>query len=245
MSRGPLFLGGYGHALCRLASARTAARSFGFDVKEALYPGFEGRPPCASFEELLDVVEQQMEVYRLSHKRRLVYATGFGALVALALRARGRFLDLPCVLQGAVPWRTVRALGGRRRVAASLRANLRRPSYQARYAARHFQRALDPAEQRAFFSGFATCEIGEALLEWLSPGWLADLEGRLATRPEVLTGIEVWLGAQDTLVAASELDAAEAALGIRWPRTVVDGWGHFPYLDDPLGWTEAVHRTIG
>lgn len=244
MSRGPMFLGGLGHALCRLAPARTAARSFGFDVKEVLYPGFEGRPSSASIDEFLDAVELQVEIYRLSHKRRVIYATGFGSLVALALRARGRFLDVPLLIQGAVPWQTVRAVGGQPEVGAGLRANLRRPDYQARYVARHFQRPLDPGESRAFFSGFATCDIHEALFEWLTPGWLADLEGRITARREALEGITVWLGERATLVQPSELDVTEAALGVRWPRVVVDDWGHFPYLDDPLGWVEAVHRTI-
>jgi len=244
VSRGPLFLGGLGHALCRLAPARTAARSFGFDVKEVLYPGFEGRAPSASIDEFLDSVEQQVDIYRLSHKRRLVYATGFGTLIALALRARGRFVDLPCVFQGAVPWRTVRSVAGRPEVGAGLRANLKRPSYQARYVARHFQRTLEAGEARAFFSGFATCEINEALFGWLTPGWLADLEGRLAARTGALQGIVVWLGGRDTLVQPSELEATEAALGVRWPRVVVEDWGHFPYLDDPLGWIEAVHRSL-
>lgn len=244
MSRGPLFLGGLGHALCRLAPARAAARSFGFDVKEVLYPGFEGRAPSAGIDDFLDAVEQQVDIYRLSHKRRLVYATGFGSLVALALRARGRFVDLPFVFQGAVPWRTVRAVGGRALVGAGLRANLRQPAYQARYVARHFQRPLEASELRAFFSGFATCDINEALFEWLTPGWLADLEGRLTARPASLDSIAVWLGGRDTLVDHDELAVTEAALGIRWPRTVVEDWGHFPYLDDPLGWIEAVHREI-
>jgi len=244
VSRGPLFLGGLGHALCRLAPARTAARSFGFDVKEVLYPGFEGRAPSAGIDEFLDAVEQQVEIYRLSHKRRLVYATGFGSLVALALRARGRFVELPFVFQGAVPWHTVRAVGGRPQVGAGLRANLRRPDYQERYVARHFQRALEAGEVRAFFSGFATCDICEALFAWLTPGWLADLEGRLTARRAALEGIAVWLGGRDALVHPSELEMTEAALGVHWPRVVVEDWGHFPYLDDPLGWVEAVRREI-
>jgi hypothetical protein len=244
VSRGPLFLGGLGHALCRLAPARTAARSFGFDVKEVLYPGFEGRPASASIDEFLEAVEQQVDIYRLSHKRKLIHATGFGSLVALALRARGRFTDLPLLFQGAVPWQTVRAVGGQPLVGARLCANLRRPDYQARYVARHFQRPPGAGEVRAFFSGFATCDIAEALFEWLTPGWLADLEGRLTARPEALEGIRVWLGGRDTLVHPSELDVTEAALGVRWPRVVVDDWGHFPYLDDPMGWVEAVHREI-
>ncbi|MEZ6016763.1 MAG: hypothetical protein R3F49_16715 [Planctomycetota bacterium] len=244
MSRGPLFLGGLGHALCRLSPARAAAREFGFDVKEVLYPGFEGRAPTPDMEAFLDSVELQVDIYRLSHKRRLMYATGFGALIALALRARGRFVELPLVFQGAVPWRTARALAGRRDTAAALRAHLRQPDYQRRYTERHFQRTLEESEARAFFSGFSTCDLHETLFEWITPGWLADLEGRLAARPRALTGVTVWLGGRDTLVDPGELDAAEAALGTRWPRVTLEDWGHFPYLDDPLGWIEAIDRAM-
>lgn len=244
MSRGPLFLGGLGHALCRLAPARVAARSFAFDVKEALYPGFEGRPPAQDLEQFLDAVEQQVDIYRLSHKARLVVATGFGSLVALALRARGRFTEVPFLFQGAVPWRTARAAAGRAEVGEALRASLRRPEVQARHVARHFQSPLAPDAARAFFSGFATCEALPQLFGWVTPGWLADLEGRLAARPRALEGVTVWLGGADTLVPTSELDAAERAVGARWPRRVFEDWGHFPYLDDPLGWVEAVHGRL-
>ncbi len=244
MSRGPLFLGGLGHALCRLAPARTAARAFGFDVKEVLYPGFEGRPPSASFEDFLDNIESQVDVYRLSHARRLLVATDFGCLVALALRARGRFPDLPFVFLGAVPWRQVQTIGGQRAAGDRLRQLLRDGSVQARYVERHFQRPLPADAARAFFSGFGACEIQSELYDWLSPGWLADLEGRLAARPGALEGIAVWLGEEDRLVDVAELDATERALGVRWPRAAFEGWGHFPYLDDPLGWIEAVHEAL-
>jgi len=239
-----LFLGGLGHALCRLAPARMAARIFGFDVKEVLYPGFEGRPPTADMEQFIDSVDAQVEIYRLSHKPRLIAATGFGTLILLALRARGRFEGIPCVFLGAVPWQTARAIGGRRDLSAALRARLRDPDAQARYIARHFMRPLAPDAARGFFSGFATCDIQEDLFEWLSPGWIADLEGRLAARPGALEGIQVWLGAHDTLIANSQLDAAESDLGAKWPRVEFEDWGHYPYLDDPLRWIEALDEQL-
>lgn len=245
MSRGPLVLGGLGHALCRLTPARAAARSWRFDVKEVLYPGFEGRAPSPDLETFLDEVEHQVDIYRLSHKHRLVYATGFGTLVALALRARGRFAEVPFLFQGSVPWLTVKRIGGAPELGAAIRASLRRPDVQERYVARHFLRALSDDESRSFFSGWATCDIHEQLFEWVTPGWLADLEGRLAARPRMLEGIVVWTGAQDGLVQERELEATQRALGVEWPRVDVDGWGHFPYLDDPVGWVEAIGRTLG
>ena len=81
MSRGPLVLGDLGHSLFRLSRARATSRAVGFDVKEVLYPGFEGRPEAESFDAFMESVEMQVDVYRLSHSRPLVYATGFGALV--------------------------------------------------------------------------------------------------------------------------------------------------------------------
>ena len=51
MSRGPLVLGDMRHSLSRLNRARATCRGLGFDLKEVLYPGFEGRPLAPSSRE--------------------------------------------------------------------------------------------------------------------------------------------------------------------------------------------------
>ncbi|MEM9379176.1 MAG: hypothetical protein AAGB93_04430 [Planctomycetota bacterium] len=245
MSRGPLVLGDMGHSLFRLSRARATSRSVGFDVKEVHYPGFEGRPVAASFDDFMAQVEMQVDVYRLSHAKPLVYATGFGSLVLLALRARALVPDLPSVIQGAVPWVSVRERGaGDAASGAAERERLADPGAQERFVVDHFHSPLDADERRSFFSGFATCDAYPTLHEWMDAGWLAALEGTLAARPPAIDDIRVWLCGLDELVEDEEHDAAVRALGAEWPTEVAEHWGHYPYLDAPGPWIGAL-QTVG
>ncbi|MEC8512383.1 MAG: hypothetical protein VX015_09580 [Planctomycetota bacterium] len=240
MSRGPLVLGDLGHSLFRLSRARATSRAVGFDVKEVLYPGFEGRPEAESFDAFMESVEMQVDVYRLSHSRPLIYATGFGALVLLALRARAKVPDLPSVVQGAVPWETVRRRGGDRDAGAALRERMRDAAHQESFTRAHLHSPLDADERRSFFSGYASCDAIPALWDWLDAGWLASLEGALAARPPAVDDVRVWICGEDDLVAEDEHDAAVRALGAEWPVERAETWGHFPYLDDPGPWVGAL-----
>ncbi|MGB0330634.1 MAG: hypothetical protein ACPGPE_02310 [Planctomycetota bacterium] len=244
MSRGPLVLGDMGHSLCRLNRARATCRGLGFDLKEVLYPGFEGRPLAPSFDAFMEQVELQVDVYRLSHSKPLLYATGFGSLVLLALRARAKVPDLPSIIQGAVPWETVRARGaGDASSGVQDQSRLADPEEQERFMQKHFFSPLDADERRAFFSGIATCSAYPHLYEWVDAGWLASLEGTLAGRPPAIDAIRVWLCGQDELTDEEEHDAALRALGAEWPTDRAEHWGHFPYIDDPGPWIGAIQAA--
>ncbi|MEM6675163.1 MAG: hypothetical protein AAF726_20095 [Planctomycetota bacterium] len=245
MSRGPLVLGDYGHSLFRLSRARATCRGLGFDVKEVLYPGFEGRPMTPSFDAFMEQVEMQVDVYRLSHKKPLVYATGFGALVLLALRARGNAPDLPTIVQGAIPWTTVRSrASGDPEAGAAQQTRFQDPAEQESFVVDHIHSPLDADERRSFFAGFATCTALPSLTEWLDAGWIADLEGTLAARPPAIDGIRVWLCGEDSITDPEEHDAAVRALGADWSTELAESWGHFPYLDAPGPWIGAL-QTVG
>jgi hypothetical protein len=211
-------------------------RTGGFDLVDAVYPGFEGRPPAADLEAFL-------EAARPVAPAELAYATGVGALIALALRARGALRNVPLVLQGPVLWGLERRLmprlvgGG---LWPLLRPLLAWPPFQRRFAARQFLRPPTPDEARAFFRGYAECRAAPQLFRWLGPGVLRDLEGRFAKDPGALEAVTVWWGGRDGVVGPDEQRLAEEALGVRWPSRVFPEWGHYPMLDDPEGWVAAL-----
>lgn len=245
MSRGPLVLGDMGHALCRLSRARATCRPLGFDIKEVLYPGFEGRPRSASLDEFFEAVELQVDIYRLSHSRPLIYATGFGSLVLLGLRARGKVRDLPSVIQGAVPWLWARdETQGGAVAGEEARLGLASPAKREAFIHQHIHSPMDQAERDAFFAGYGTCTAFPDVYEWFDRGWLASLEGALAGRPPAIDDIRVWACGEDDYTDEAEQDATERALGATWPTERAESWGHFPYLDAPGPWTSALGAFI-
>lgn len=234
-----------GHSLFRLGRARATGRAARpgerFDIKEVLYLGFEGRPPAEDFEAFMENVEMQVDVYRMSHKSPLVYATGFGSLVLLALRARGKVKDLPSVIQGAIPWESVRSrTAGDPAEGEKERLRYSDPGVRESFTQEHLHSPFDAEERKAFFGGFTTCTAFPQIFEWLHAGWLASLEGQLASRPPAVDDIRVWLCGEDTLTGEEEHDAAVRALGADWPTQRAEGWGHFPYLDAPGPWIGAL-----
>jgi len=245
MSRGPLVLGDTGHSLFRLSRARATSRAVGFDVKEVLYPGFEGRPPAADLEDFFAQVEVQVDIYRLSHGKPLVVATGFGALVLLGLRARGVVPDLPAVVQGAVPWASAAAREGdsAHADAAAERARFRDPAFQAAFTRDHLHSPYVASELDAFFGGYATCDAYADVHRWFDADWLERTEADLAQRPAAIDGIRVWLCGEDEVTPAEEHDAAVRALGAAWPTELAEHWGHFPYLDAPGPWIGALQAA--
>lgn len=239
-----LYLGGNGHAPARLEAARAVLRRLGdpFALLELDYPA------ASSWEGLLAALGAAACEHGRAHTRAPVYATGIGALVALALRARGLLPGHPLVLQGGVLWgleqrlfpRLMRLPG----LPALLAAGLRTAPVRRRFAARHFLREHPPAFLEAFFDGYRDARAFSAWFGWLRPGLLRALERELPAAPAALEGVEAWWGARDTVVGVEELRATERALGVEIPLRVFPEWGHYPMLDDPEGWVAEVRRVV-
>src|SRR5436305_14698621 len=98
-----LFFGGNGHCAARLDPGRAALARLGqpFELLDVPYPGFEDRPGARDFETFRDVV---CEFVVPRTRDSMIYATGIGGLVALAVRARGGAMLTPIVMQAPVLW---------------------------------------------------------------------------------------------------------------------------------------------
>jgi pimeloyl-ACP methyl ester carboxylesterase len=238
------FLGGNGHCTARLA----AARPYLIDVNlyEVAYPGFEGRPRAASFEEFLDAVSADLR----ASDPVLVYALGIGGLLALCLRARGEIAETPILMQGPILWglerRWMPKLMRLRPAQTALLRVFSTASFQRRFVEKYFVRQPDPATVEAFFDGYARCTAAPDFFAWFNPSLLRSLERDLTARPEALEGISVWWGGQDRVVNLQELEWTKAALrgAARWPVRVFPEWGHYPMIDAPEEWAKALSDAV-
>jgi len=254
-------MGGNGHAAARLDPARRALAELAgsrerppFTIFDVPYPGFDGRPRAGRLDEFLAAVAQSIRASGSAARneggdaRTLVYATGIGGLLALCLRARGELGDVPILLQAPVLWGLARRLMPRVMRMGLAQIALRRafasPLFQARFARKHFRQPLDAHVRARFFDGYARCSALPDFFAWLTPQLLRRLEADFAARPEALGRITVWWGEGDTIVPVRELAWTEAALGVTWPVRRFPAWGHYPMIDDPLGWVKALSDAV-
>jgi hypothetical protein len=245
-----VFFGGNGHAAARLAGARavldrlaTADAGAPFELVEAPYPAFEGRPRARDLPEFLATVSDAVRLHVEGQPDVWVYATGIGSLLALAIRLRGGLGEAPLVLQGPVLWGLEHRWMPRLARAGAARAIgwlLAQRAFQRRFARRHFVVPPSPDVREAFFDGYARCPASADLFRWCGPQWLRELESAAAPRPAALERVEVWWGGPDRVVGPAELRWTEEALGVRWPERTFPEWGHYPMLDDPEGWVRAL-----
>lgn len=246
-----LFFGGNGHAPVRLDPARAVLAAGPSDERfrlvDVVYPGFAGESRASGFEEFLSRIERSVADATAEGRPALVHATGIGAMIVLALRARGCLVDVPTVFLGPVLWGletrlfpTLMRLPGVARLGTAL---LTTGWMRDRFARRHLPGA-SPAFVEAFFDGYRECRHFADLFHWFTPSLLRELEARFAERPEALRGIELWWGAQDAVVGEREADVTEQALSVVWPRRSFPDWGHYPFVVQPEAWLAEVRRAL-
>ena len=242
-----LFFGGNGHAAVRLEAAREVLqeRPGAAELVEVRYPGFEGRPASATFAEFLDELSRDCRAREGDTVG--AYATGIGALIALALRARGE-LDVPLIFQGPVLWgledrlfpKTMRIHAARKLLAWSLS----RPWFQNRLIHRLFLKSPGADFRTRFFEVYRDCRAFGKLFTWFSPQLLRSLEMQFSQRPDLLDRITVWIGGKDRVVGPAEVSATERALRVHWPSAEFPTWGHYPMIDEPKEWADALCHAL-
>jgi pimeloyl-ACP methyl ester carboxylesterase len=246
MSARVLFLGGNGHAGARLAPARRALASRGdpFEIVDVPYAGFEGRARAPDYGAFLDLIAAAAARARAD----VMHAAGIGGLFALSLRARGALRDVPVILQGPVLWGLERRLMPRvlrfPPARAALRSLFGLGVFRRHFAGRYFQRRPPDDVLAAFFAGYDACAAFEDLFAWCTPELLRELEAAFAAAPRALEGVTAWWGDHDRVVSLDELRVTERALGVTIPVRRFPDWGHYPMIDDPEGWVEALHDAL-
>jgi hypothetical protein len=235
------------HASARLDLARAALakRPGAPALVDVPYPGFEGRRRASTRDEFLD----DLAAFCRGHTAVAAYASGVGALIALALRARGELAGVPLIFQGPVLWGLETRIFPRllRLVPTAqglLKWSFGRRSFREHFARKYFRRPMGEEEKRRFFEGYDRCDAFGDFFGWFTPRWLRELERRFAAHPESLRGVTVWLGGRDRVVDAGEVQATEKALGARWPVVRFPEWGHYPMIDEPEEWADALCEAL-
>ena len=238
MTRVVAFLPGNGHVDARLSFAREKAQRLedGFELRSVDYGA------AADFDALLDSVEEQVR------DATLVYATGIGGLVYLALRALGALADQRAILQGPVLWgletRTFPKLMRLPLMPRALTLAISTDVIQRRFMRKHFTQPLTPEFQKVFFGGYGDAGAFERWFAWLTPQLLRDLEAALRGRADRLEGVTAWWGGLDHVVGLDELRRTEAALDLTIPVREFPTWGHYPMIDEPAEWAAEVAGAL-
>ncbi len=235
-----VFLPGNGHVEERLAPAREAiaagSSEDSFHLRSVHYDTGLG-----SFEELLQSVAAEIQ------GADLVYGTGIGGLVALALRARG-VTQVPIILQGPVLWGLetrrfpkLMRLPGMPKLLVFM---LKRPSVRRRFERKHFEKPLREGLGAPFFGGYGDSRAFAKWFRWLTPALLRQLEPKLRGRADLIDGCRVWWGDRDHVVDLRELRLTERRLSLTFPLRRFPDWGHYPMIDQPTEWVSEVKRVL-
>jgi pimeloyl-ACP methyl ester carboxylesterase len=125
-----------------------------------------------------------------------------------------------------------------------LRVGFTFPWVRKRLARKLFRRPLPAGVRDRFFDGYVQCAAFGDAFRWFEPAWLRTLERQRAERPGARDRITVWLGGQDRVIGRREVSWTEAALRVRWPVVEFPDWGHYPMIDVPEEWAEALCHAL-
>jgi len=117
-------------------------------------------------------------------------------------------------------------------------------AFRRHFVRTKFLRLPSPELQAAFFGGYARCVALADFFRWLTPELLRRLERDFAAHPERCTRVRLWWGGRDAVVGLDELAATPQVVKGGWPLRVFPDWGHYPMIDSPGEWIEALADAL-
>ena len=193
-------------------------------------PGFEGRPAAPNLDALLDALDaliaESLEARRDGgFGGASLVGLGAGGLLALELRARGGWWDLPMLLYAPGPGYLP---------PPGHRGGLRRLWDGERLSA-------DPALRGRIFDGLRRCDALPTLrAAW--PARLPALAKALAEDPGAAEHLAVCWGGRDT--TTRPIDRAWARQHLTASAVEQPDWAHLPLLEAPEGWARALAALL-
>ncbi len=100
-----------------------------------------------------------------------------------------------------------------------------------------FDRTAPPGAVDAFFDGYRTCRVFGDMFELITADWFERLPP-VDRVPTVL----LW-GSNDRLLAADHVQSFRSKIPGATVR-IVDGWNHFPMIDDPEGYGRVISDLV-
>lgn len=215
-------------------------------------PGFDGRPLPETADGWAPFIQAlQAEVAPLADAQWVVYGHGIGGSLLLEWAARGWALPghsgwqpqqvlLHGIIGASLEHRFFPKLMRPRLIRTAMQALIAWPPMRPVWEKRLF---LQPASipehvRKQFFSDYARCAAFPVFFDLITPNWYRQVQEQL--KAEAFSFL--W-GSKERVVASKYLELWQKD----FPNAtfeIVQGWDHFPMLEDPNGFYEKLTAYI-
>ena len=110
---------------------------------------------------------------------------------------------------------------------------------------KHFMKPLKREDRRLSSKGTRDASSFGPFFGWFTPEWLRSSTRVHELIPSGSTTSPSGSAESDQVVDISELEVTEHALNVHWPIVRFPNWGHYPTLDEPEEWAQALRACPG
>jgi pyruvate,water dikinase len=197
-------------------------------------PGFGGRPGDPALETLPDYAEQLWREIEHLPRPLVVLGHGIGGSIALDMvqrhRVDGLILHAPVGTRLERRWfpRLMKPEPIRALIKWGISSRLTRPLVGRRF----FSPAVPADYRNRFLDEYGRADSFSQMFDVITPQWWGAL------RPVEVPALMLW-GSDDRVLGADQVADYRALLPRAW-IDVVDGWGHFPMVEDPADYARTI-----